>query len=220
MSIDLRARPQILFIFALFVGVSYFVADKLALQGADMIAWKGFGVGLLALWAARHAEGVEGWAITTILASGATGDVLLETHGLVPGALAFLIGHLLGIALYARDRWRQGWPIVVACAAGISVIGFGLTSAAGVALYAAALGGMAGAISLGRFGRLPVIGAWLFVLSDLLLFARAGVLAGSVLPDLLIWPTYFAGQALIAWGVVSTLVAEEDSARDDLHHRL
>ncbi|MFD1787217.1 lysoplasmalogenase family protein [Sphingomonas floccifaciens] len=209
MSIDLRARPQMLWWFALFVGASYFIADKMALQGPDMVAWKGFGVGLLALWAARHADDVQGWAIATILAAGATGDVLIETHGLVAGALAFLIGHLLAIALYARGAWRRGWPLVVCVAVGVSVVGYALTGAAGVAVYAAALGGMAGAASLGRFGRWPMAGAWLFVVSDVLLFARMDVLAGSVIPSLLIWPTYFAGQALIAWGVVSTLVAEQ-----------
>lgn len=209
MSIDLRARPQILFLFALFVGASYFVADKLALQGPDMVAWKGFGVGLLALWAARHADGVEGWAIATILATGASGDVLLETQGLIVGAVAFLIGHLLAIALYARGRWRRGWRVVAGSAAGVSALGYLLTGAAGDAVYAAALGGMAGAASLGQFGRWPIVGAWLFVTSDVLLFARGGLLADTILPDLLIWPTYFAGQALIAWGVVSTLVAEE-----------
>jgi hypothetical protein len=34
-----------------------------------------------------------------------------------------------------------------------------------------------------------------------------GPLAGSVVPDLLVWPTYFGGQALIAWGGVMTLRA-------------
>lgn len=219
MSIDLRARPQILLFFALFVGASYFVADKLTLQGPDMIAWKGFGVGLLAVWAARHADASEGVAIATVLAAGATGDVLLETQGLVVGAVAFLIGHLLAIALYARGLWQRGWLVVLGCAAIISAIGYLLTGAVGVAAYAAALGGMAGAASLGRFGRWPIVGAWLFVLSDVLLFARMNLLADSAVPGLLVWPTYFGGQALIAWGVVSTLVAE-GQVRDDLHHRL
>ncbi|KQN26183.1 hypothetical protein ASE86_08515 [Sphingomonas sp. Leaf33] len=209
MSIDLRARPQILFLFALFVGASYFIADKLALQGPDMVAWKGFGVGLLALWAARQADDVEGWAIATVLAAGATGDVLLATHGLTIGAVAFLIGHLLAIALYARGNWRRGWPVVLGCAVGTSAIGYLLTGSGGVGLYAAALGGMAGAASLGRFGRWLIVGAWLFVLSDVLLFARMDWLTDSALPGLLIWPTYFAGQALIAWGVVSTLTDPE-----------
>jgi len=32
-----------------------------------------------------------------------------------------------------------------------------------------------------------------------------GLLADSIVPRLLVWPTYFGGQALIAWGVVTTL---------------
>ena len=48
----------------------------------------------------------------------------------------------------------------------------------------------------------------LFVLSDLLIFARAGGAMAPDMPNLLVWPTYFAGQALIAWGVVSTLRKE------------
>ena len=209
MSIDLRARPQLVWWFALFAGATYFVADRLAFAGADMVAWKGAGVGLLALWAARHADGIEGWAIATVLLAGATGDVLIETRGLTVGAVAFLIGHLLAIALFARGRWRRGWTIVAGTAPATGLAGFALTGAAGVALYALTLGGMAGAASLGRFGRAVIAGAWLFVVSDLLLFARMDVMADSIVPPLLIWPTYFSGQALIAWGVVSTLAEEE-----------
>ena len=81
-----------------------------------------------------------------------------------------------------------------------------LTRDAGVALYATGLGAMAGAAWLSRFPRYRVgLGAVLFVVSDLLIFARLGPLAGSAIPALLVWPTYFAGQALIAWGVVGTL---------------
>ena len=50
-----------------------------------------------------------------------------------------------------------------------------------------------------------VVGAVLFVISDWLIFARMGPLATSDLPALLIWPTYFAGQLLIATGVIQTL---------------
>ena len=49
------------------------------------------------------------------------------------------------------------------------------------------------------------LGAALFVFSDLLIFAQMGPLAASPLPGLLIWPVYFGGQALIAWGVVRSL---------------
>lgn len=51
------------------------------------------------------------------------------------------------------------------------------------------------------------LGALLFVISDMLLFAGIGQWADNPLPALLIWPTYFAGQALIARGVVRSLRA-------------
>jgi uncharacterized membrane protein YhhN len=92
-----------------------------------------------------------------------------------------------------------------------------MTSAPGIACYAAGVGAMAGAASLGRFPRIVAVGAWLFVVSDLLIVARLGPLAGSAIPDWLVWPTYFGGQALIAWGVVT---AQAETADDDLHHRL
>ena len=44
----------------------------------------------------------------------------------------------------------------------------------------------------------------LFAASDLLIFARLGPLAGSIVPTLLVWPLYVAGQAMIAYGVVRT----------------
>ena len=138
-----------------------------------------------------------------VLALGAAGDVLIETHGLATGAVAFLAGHVVATCLYADDRWRRGWPIVLASATIVSVPGFALTQGPGVAPYAAGLGAMAGAASLGRVPRSVAVGAWLFVTSDLLIFARIGPLAGSAIPDWLVWPTYFTGQALIAYGVVS-----------------
>jgi hypothetical protein len=45
-----------------------------------------------------------------------------------------------------------------------------------------------------------------------------GPLTTSPLPSWLIWPLYFGGQALIAWGGVTTLLRWKDD--DDIHHRL
>lgn len=63
-----------------------------------------------------------------------------------------------------------------------------------------------------------MLGAWLFVASDLLIFGRQGGLVPPDLSRLLIWPAYFAGQALIAWGVVTTLAG--DRHEHDTHDRL
>ena len=80
--------------------------------------------------------------------------------------------------------------------------------APGVAVYSLGLALMAATAWLSRFPRYRVgIGAVLFAVSDLLIFARMGPLADSPLPDLLIWPLYYFGQFLICTGVVGELRA-------------
>lgn len=201
---------------ALGAGAGYYWADGWA--GDDWLhaTSKGMGVGLLALWAALHARSRDGWVIALVLALGATGDVLLDVVGLTVGALAFLAGHLVAIWLYLRHRRAgvDGSPIVAGAIALVTTLAaFALPAsreaAPGIALYATGLGAMAGAAWISRFPRATVgLGAALFVVSDLLIFAELGPLAGSPMPRLLIWPTYFAGQALIAWGVVRQLSKE------------
>ena len=56
-------------------------------------------------------------------------------------------------------------------------------------------------------------GAVLFLLSDLLLFARMGPLQGNVVPEILIWPLYYVGQLLIATGVAQTLRKRDPELR-------
>lgn len=206
----LRPRGLPLFLAALLAGGSYLFADRLIAPGAAYVAWKGVGVGLLALWAALNARAFDGWLVAAVLALGATGDVLLETHGLTVGAVAFLAGHVVAVWLYRRNRRLNPSGSQRALAIGLLVgtpfVSWLLTQDAGVTLYASGLGAMAGSAWLSRFPRYRVgIGAVLFVVSDWLIFARGGVLADSMLPKLLVWPTYFAAQALIAWGVVTTL---------------
>ncbi len=194
---------------ALVAGASYYADYWLAIEGPAAVLWKGSGVALLALWAALHARGADGRAIAAVLGLGAAGDMLLETHGLTVGALAFLAGHVLAVRLYLRHG-AGPLPLLAGNAVGIALLAALLSGAGdgalGIAVYALGLGAMEGAAWTSRFPRRTVgLGAVLFVVSDLLIFARQGALAGSVLPGLLIWPTYFVGQALIAWGVVTTL---------------
>jgi uncharacterized membrane protein YhhN len=74
------------------------------------------------------------------------------------------------------------------------------------AIYTAFVAVMVAAAWLSRFPRYRTgIGAMLFLASDLLIFARLGGQIAPALGAALIWPLYFWGQALIAWGVVSTL---------------
>jgi hypothetical protein len=69
---------------------------------------------------------------------------------------------------------------------------------------------MAAAAWLSRFPRYRVgTGAVLFVISDWLIFSRMGRFDLGLLPDLLIWPTYYAGQVMIATGIVQCLRGEQ-----------
>lgn len=211
----MKAAPaRGLLLAALVAGGSFLLPVWEGWQGPAVVAWKGAGVALLALWALRQARSADGRVIAAVLACGAAGDVLLEVAGLVPGALAFLLGHVLAIRLYRRHAAR-GWPLVAGAGLLVAVASGLLASDLGVALYALALGAMAGAASASRFPAAVAAGAWMFVASDLLIFARLGAVAEGRAVDLAVWGLYFAGQALIAHGVVTSL------RRDDhLHHRL
>ena len=207
-------RP-ILLAAALIAGISfYFVRDMS--HGPYMVAWKGAGVALLAIWAFSMARDGRGRLLAAILAFGALGDVLLETASLTIGAVAFLIGHVLAIVLYLnlpRERFGLSAMTAICSALAVAAAAFILSRDVGVAIYSLALGGMAGSAYTSRFNRRFVgLGAILFVISDLLIFSKFGVLRESALPGLLIWPTYFAGQALIAIGVVIGLRGGKGSA--------
>ena len=142
---------------------------------------------------------------------------------LVSGISYFFVGHIIAISLYARHRRTRLTPsqkaTAVALLLGTPLIAFLLptdrSAAPGVALYALALGGMAAAAWSSAFPRYRVgLGAVLFVVSDLLIFARMGPLADSALPGLLIWPLYYLGQLLICVGVTQFLRFRQSTAAD------
>lgn len=204
------------FVAALVAGTSYLIPAWGDWQGEGITAWKGMGVGLLALWAGAQARSRDGWTITAVLALGALGDVLLDAMGLTVGAVAFLAGHAVAVMLYLRHRRAvlsdTQRVLALTLPTATPVIAWALSHDIGVTLYALGLGAMAGAAWASDFPRYRVgVGAVLFVVSDLLIFSRMGVLADSFVPTLLVWPTYFAGQALIAWGVVTTLRQERSA---------
>lgn len=191
---------------ALLAGISFYFVPRTP-DAAWWVVWKALGVALLALWGALQVRDRDGWLLAGVLAFGALGDVLLETSGMAIGGAAFLIGHIVAIWLYiANPRVAVAAAIASTVAGGciVSGIAFALTRDAGAALYALGLGGMAGSALGSRFP-LAAIGAVTFAFSDLMIFAGLGPLAGSALPGLVIWPTYFAGQALVAIGVMRGL---------------
>ena len=78
--------------------------------------------------------------------------------------------------------------------------------AAAATLYSMSLAVMAAMAWTSRFPRALVgAGALMFVVSDLLIFARAGALEHAAWIGLAIWGLYFFGQALICVGVTRTL---------------
>lgn len=219
-------RYPLLFVAALLAGVSFWIGRSHVADGVAWIAWKGSCVALLALWAALNARSRDGWQIAVVLAFGALGDVLLERSQALGGG-AFLAGHVVAIALYWRHRRSVRSASQTALAfllvIGIPLIAFLLpadrAAASLIVVYALGLGAMAGSAWASNFPRYRVgLGAVMFAASDLLIFAAIGPLAASPLPGALIWPLYFLGQALIAWGAVTTILRWKDN--DDLHHRL
>ena len=205
---------RLILIAAILVGTSYVGSWFLGLPPAAATTWKGAGVALLAIYAAVQARGLDGLLLAVVLAFGALGDVLLETHGLVTGALAFLAGHLCAIALYLRNREpglsRTNLMISVALLPLITGAAYLLpTERAGaglIALYALGLAAMCATAWISRFPRKMVgAGALMFAVSDLLIFARTGRPALDIFPmALAVWGLYFAGQTLIAVGVTKS----------------
>ena len=212
----IERRPWL--VASLVSGISYFFVKDGALAGLFKVAWKGAGVALLAVYALIRAPGTDGKMLAAVMAFGAAGDMAIEIS-LEAGAACFFVGHIIAIALYARHRRTSLTPTqkatAVALLLGTPLIAFLLptdrNAAPSVALYALALGGMAAAAWSSAFPRYRVgLGAVLFVVSDLLIFARMGPLADSTLPDLLIWPFYYLGQFLICTGAVRYLRERPD----------
>lgn len=204
-------RPWLLA--SLLAGISYYFVRDGQIPGLYLMAWKGAGVALLALYALARHKGADSRQIAAVMAFGALGDVLIELV-LEWGAVAFLIGHLIAIHLFWRHRRARLSPSQklagIAFAVLIPAISFMLPSdraaAPGVALYALGLGVMTAAAWTSSFPRYRVgLGAVMFAVSDLLIFARIGPMAQSPLPNLLIWPLYYFGQFLICTGVVGEL---------------
>jgi uncharacterized membrane protein YhhN len=199
---------------SILAGVSYVAAWGLDLPKPAELTWKGLGVSLLAVYAALKARDLDGWLLVAVMAFGALGDVLLGAAGLTVGAIAFLAGHVVAIGLYLRNRRaalsRGQLALAVVLVPATVIIAFLLPSdragAPGVAFYSLGLSLMAATAWTSRFHRFQVgIGAVMFVVSDLLIFGRAGPLPDNFLTGLGVWGLYYFGQLLICVGVTKTL---------------
>ncbi len=206
-----ESRPYLLL--SLIFGISYFFIRDSSVPGLYQMLWKGAGVAFLALYALRRHPSFDAKLLAAVMAFGSLGDMLIEID-LIWGAIAFIGGHIVAIWLYLRNR-RESVSFSQKSFA-ILLIPFTVFIAwllpgdrglaAGIAIYALFLAVMAAMAWTSSFSRYRVgAGALMFVVSDLLIFAREGALAESVIPWLLIWPLYYFGQFLICTGVIQTL---------------
>lgn len=210
--------PRLVLAAAVAGGVAYVFTWDGAAPETVATAVKGSGVGLLAIYAALLApkgEGeADGWLLALVMLLGALGDVLLNAAGLTTGALAFLAGHVVAILLYRRNARGPLTPKtllgVAAFTAAVTAFAAWLpgdpAQAPGIGLYSAGLALMAATAWLSRFPRqLTGLGALLFLVSDLLIFARIGPLEGQPWVGYGVWGLYFTGQLMICLGVTRGL---------------
>ena len=204
-------RPWLLA--SLIAGVTYlFVMDD-PIGGIWLMMWKGAGVGFLAVYAAFRGKGSDGALIAVVMALGALADMVLELSLTVGGAI-FALGHFVAIALYLRNRREAptssqkmfGLALLVLTPVIAALLAYPLPNWQAATAYSLVVGAMAAAAWTSSFPRYRVgLGAVMFVVSDLLIFARE---AGSV-PEAIagpaIWVLYYGGQFLIATGVVQTI---------------
>ncbi|MEQ5786620.1 lysoplasmalogenase [Erythrobacter sp. NFXS35] len=195
----------------------YFLRDNPVGEGTWGLLAKGASVGLLATYAwlrvPHDRRWIDGILLVAALALAAAGDVAIELYFEL-GAVLFAVAHCFAVALYLRNRRQRLSPsqrmLGLALFIGTPLISYLVSGQDQIAVYAVFLGAMAATAWTSRFPRYRVgTGAVLFVVSDWLIFARFGSYDLGVLPDLLIWPLYFAGQVMIATGIVQCLRGEQ-----------
>lgn len=195
----------------------YFLRDNPIGEGTWGLLAKGASVGLLAVYALlRTPPGkhrADGLLLALALALASAGDIAIELDFMTGGAF-FAAAHVAAVVLYLRNRHKRPSPVQkligLALLIGTPLVSWLLSGQAEIAAYAAFLGAMASAAWMSHYPRYRVgTGAVLFVLSDWLIFSRLGAYDLAPLPDLLIWPLYYAGQFMIATGIVQCLRGEQ-----------
>lgn len=208
-------RPYL--VLSLLFAITYFFMMDGKVGGSWLALWKGAGVGFLAIYAVHRGRGRDGVLISIVMTLCALADVTIQFSFLAGGAI-FAIGHMVAIGLYVSNRRERtsgsqkaaGVALLVTTPVLAGTLTYPLDNWWLAALYAALVGAMAGAAWTSRFPRYRVgVGALLFVVSDLVLFAQEAGHVSRDLSDWLVWPLYYSGQFLIATGVIQTIRKEE-----------
>ncbi len=212
----IEQRPWLLASIAVSVAY-YFLRDNPVGEGTWGLALKGASVGLLALYVAlRVPQGKhrgDGFLLVGALALAAAGDIAIELDFVTGGAF-FAAAHVVATGLYLRNLHKRPSPVQkligVALLIGTPLVSWLLSGEGQIAIYASFLGAMASAAWMSHYPRYRVgTGAVLFVISDWLIFARMGPLDLEPANTILIWPLYYAGQLMIATGIIQCLRGEQ-----------
>ncbi|MEE9434050.1 MAG: lysoplasmalogenase family protein [Sphingorhabdus sp.] len=200
-------RPWLLA--SLAFGLTYPASSLLNIPGTFEIIWKMLPLALLIPYALRRHHSGEFAILAVILALCSMGDGLVEIS-LELGAIAFGLSHLAAIWLYGRNRRdktafsQKFLALTVIILAPLIAYQLAGGLAAGYTLLLAAMAAMAWSSNFPRYR--VGIGAMLFVISDLLIFAREGQGVRMPIINPAIWYLYYVGMVMIATGVVQTLV--------------
>ena len=178
-----------------------------------LVPLKGFATLMLATYAFVRHKGPSARLLGMALVVAALGDMALEADRTIGGALFFLF-HVMLVGLFLRHRRQRLAPTQTALVAllllATPVIAYLLpvdrVLSMQTALYGLALGAMAAAAWASSFPRYRVgMGAMLFWLSDMLIFAQFGPLMDSEIARQAVYPIYFVGQIMICTGIIQTL---------------
>ncbi len=176
------------------------------------VVLKALCIGPLAVIAFRLLPSPNHWLLGGALAFSTLGDIFLDLRGMfVQGLGAFLIAHLIYVALFVRN-WRR--PVRLGANQQISLAAllfFSLAQtmwlwpglgqlAVPVACYIGAITLMVAAAIIGRFRQSWIVwGALLFLISDSLIGINK-FKTPVPLQEYLVWATYYLGQCGIALG--------------------
>ncbi|MEO0871921.1 MAG: lysoplasmalogenase family protein, partial [Pseudomonadota bacterium] len=181
---------------SLIAGIAYYFVWNNAIGGLWLIALKGAGVGFLAVYVFRRTQGAEGAILTLVLTLSAAADMVLVIN-FMGGGVLFALSHMLAVYFYTRHRarpvvpWRVGTGFLLMLLT--PLVTWFLTLDWLIVVYSAFLGLMAAVAFMSRFPASRVgLGAVLFIISDWLIFSRMGPYDLAPLPDILVWPTYYA----------------------------
>jgi len=203
------------FIVAILYGGDWYPPDLIPLMPAII---KGCAVGLLALFVIISLQSFNHFILFLALVASVIGDVLLalpHEQAFIRGLAAFLVAHLLFIALYLKNilpledisalRLRIAallWAVAVSSAYFLYPHLGDMMPA--VFTYTAVLTVMATAAILSKFPvKLVAFGAILFVVSDALLGAQQ-FLSVPEFTGYFVWATYYLAQLLMTLGVILT----------------